>query len=92
MRTEVVALLICLSSTAAQAAKCRSGTKITNEYDLCPPGYTDITGQKYGEVFGFPPCTAQMPTGCRLPNDAEEGRSKPKEPPQIWKEPKKSGL
>jgi len=89
MRAIVLTLLACLLIPSAEAAKCRRGTQITFDYDPCPPGYTDITGQKYGEVYGSPPCTDPPTPGvlaCRTP------RPEPKpvrETPQIWKEPKK---
>lgn len=92
MRAVFLTLLTCLLIPNAEAAKCRRGTQITYDYDPCPPGYTDITGQQYGEVYGSPPCTSEsLAAGtlvCRLPK-AEPDKPRQNEARQIWKEPQK---
>lgn len=91
MRTALLTLLVCLLMPTAEAAKCRRGSQITFDYDPCPPGYTDITGQKNGETWGMPRCTDTLPadaTGCLLPKPLPENTQQNKAR-QIWKEPKK---
>ena len=55
MRLTIILALLIASGSACGTTKCRSGTKIVYLNDVCPAGYTDITGQEHGENFGIKP-------------------------------------